>query len=307
MTHRLLSLALPLALPLALLAAPLAHAQTAKPAPAKAAAAKPAVPANDPALTARLDPTTEALLDKALAGAHRSDEAKARDAARHPKQMLAFAGLRSDMTVVEVSPGGGYWTDILAPVLKDKGRLVLATLNPNNQVSRSFAGLVTRIAGNPDVYSATRIGLYAPSANLAIGAPGSADLVLVARHMHGLVGANLAASALKSYFDVLKPGGSLLIEAHRLPENRDRPTTMTGYLKQSEVIALAEAAGFKLAAASEINANPKDTADHPFGVWTLPPARWTTANGQGSDPAFDRTKYDAIGESDRMTLRFVKP
>jgi predicted methyltransferase len=291
--------AIALALPLVLMAAAPAVAHNH----GKKKAAAPA----DPAMTATLDATTSALLDTALAGAHRSADSKARDAARHPKQMLAFAGLRSDMSVIEVSPGGGYWTDILAPVLRDKGTFTLATLNPTAPVGRGFATLVTRLTSTPEVFGNVRVGQYAPSAGLPVGAPNSADLVLVARHMHGLIGRNLAAPALKSWFDVLKPGGVLLIEQHRLPENRPAPTTMTGYVKQSDMIKLAEAAGFRLAATSEINANPKDTADHPFGVWTLPPARWTTANGQGSDPKFDRTKYDAIGESDRMTLKFVKP
>ncbi len=272
---------------------------------AKKMAAKPI----DPAMAASLDADTATKVDAALAGAQRSADAKARDTMRHPKQMFAFAGLRSDMTVVEVSPGGGYWSEIFAPVLRDKGTYIAATSDPNGRGRKGYAEMLLKWAAAPDVYDKARVSIYtAAAANPpAIAPAGSADLVWVARHIHGLKSQNIVAPAFKLYADALKPGGVLLIEQHRLPEARAIPQESTGYVKESEVIAFAEAAGLKLAGKSEINANPKDTADHPFGVWTLPPARWTMKDNAGTDPKFDRSKYDAIGESDRMTLKFVKP
>ena len=140
---------------------------------------------------------------------------------------------------------------------------------------------------------------YFPGLGLITG------FVLLARGMHDWVRRGTAEKNLADVFQATKPGGVLAIEQHRAKPGQD-PSVFNGYLDEKYVISLAEKAGYKLAGKSEINANPKDTKDHPFGVWTLPPSRWTTANGQGSDPKFDRTKYDAIGESDRMTLRFVK-
>lgn len=284
-------------------------ALAALPADTNAKPKKMAATAVDPALAATLDADTSARVDAALAGPQRSTEARGRDSARHPKQMFAFAGLRSDMTVVEVSPGGGYWSEIFAPVLRDKGTYIAATSDPNGRGRKGYAEMLLKWAGAADVYDKARVSIYTPAAANppAIAPAGTADLVWVARHIHGLKSQNIVAPAFKLYADALKRGGVLIIEQHRLPEARPVPQESTGYVKESEVIAFAEAAGLKLAGKSEINANPKDTADHPFGVWTLPPAKWTMKDNKGTDPNFDRTKYDAIGESDRMTLKFVKP
>ncbi len=254
-----------------------------------------------------LDATTAALLDASLAGDHRTAEEKARDKYRNPKEALAFYGLKSTMTVIEVSPGGGWWTDVLAPVLREGGKLQVAmNTNLNSGARRGLGETLSRFAASPKVFDKVEIIPYAPSQGVPIGADGSADMVLVFRHMHGLVGANLAPQTLKLYFDALKPGGVLAIEQHRWPEDKPYPAGKAtagnppiGYLKESDVIALATAAGFKLAGRSDVNANPKDTKDHPNDVWSLPPTL------RGGD--VDKEKFLAIGESDRMTLRFVKP
>lgn len=284
-----------LALSAALLIGQPAQAFMAKK-PAKAAPAAP-----------QLDAQTAALLEASLAGAHRKEADKARDAARHPAAMLAFLGLTNTMTVIEVSPGGGWWTDVLAPVLRDNGKLVAAqNINVNGPARRSLGATLTRFAANPDVYSKVHLTSYDVSGGVKLGEDNSADMVLVFRHMHGLIGTNVADKALKLYFDVLKPGGVLAIEQHRWPDSKPYPERQegwgfanNGYIKEADVIELAEAAGFKLAGRSEINANPKDTRDHANGVWALPPML------RGGD--VDKEKYLAIGESDRMTLRFVKP
>lgn len=270
---------------------------------------KAAPAAVDPAVAATLDAETAAKVESALAGANREEGAKARDAVRHPKQMFAFVGLKSDSTLVEISPGGGYWADIFAPVLREKGKYIAATSDPNGGGRRGYAAMLTKWAAAPDIYGKAQVSIYAPASATppAIAPAGTADIVWVARHIHGLKGQKIVAPAFKLWADALKPGGVLIIEQHRLPESRPDPAEVTGYVKESEVIAFAAAAGLKLVGKSEINANPKDTADHPFGVWTLPPAKWTTKGNTGTDPNFDRTKYDAIGESDRMTLKFMKP
>jgi predicted methyltransferase len=273
-----------------------------------AKAKKPAVATADPA-AATLDASSVASVNAALINLLRTPELKARDAQRHPKQMLAFAGFRDDMTVVEVSPGTGYWSEIFAAALREKGKFIVGATDPNGPGRKTIATMLLKYADAPKLYDKVQVTLYKPAAKPApaVAPANTVDLVWIARHMHGLIGAKLADNALKIYFDALKPGGVLLIEQHRLPESRPRPDDVVGYVKTSEIISLATSAGFKLAASSEINANPKDTADHPFGVWTLPPMRWSMKDNAGTDPKFDHSKYDAIGESDRMTLKFVKP
>jgi predicted methyltransferase len=274
-------------------------------APAQAARKKAAPAATFAAPT--LAPATAALLDAALVGDQRSAEEKARDIYRHPKEALAFYGFDATQTVIEVSPGAGWWTDILAPVLRENGKLIIATNADVNGAGRSGLGAtLSRLAAKPKAFDKVEIAHYAPSKGTKISADASADMVLVFRHLHGLVNNGLAPQTLKLYFDALKPGGILAIEQHRWPETKaykvDDKTgknAMTGYLKESDVIALATAAGFKLAGKSEINANAKDTKDYANGVWALPP----TLDASEADKA----KHLAIGESDRMTLKFVKP
>lgn len=254
-----------------------------------------------------LDPATEQLLDAAIAGDHRSAQDKARDVYRHPKEALAFYGLTSTMSVIEVAPGAGWWTELLAPLLRDSGKLQVAmNTNLNGPGRRGLSETLARYTADPKVYGKVELINYAPAHGGKLGADGSADMVLVFRHMHGLIGNNLAPQALKLYFDALKPGGVLAIEQHRWPDALPYPERKegweganSGYIKEADVIALATAAGFRLVGKSEINANPKDTRDHPRGVWNLPPVL--------RDGAVDKDKFLAIGESDRMTLKFIKP
>lgn len=263
-----------------------------------------AAPAN---YSAGLDAITESALDAALVGAVRSEEERARDAYRNPKAALGFFGLRSNMTVIEVSPGGGWWTDFLAPTLRDNGKLILGVNTNVNGSGRGGLGtLLTRLAEKPDVFGKVELAHYAPSQGTKIGPDNSADMVLATRHLHGLIGNNLAPQAMKMYFDVLKPGGTLAIEQHRWPDDKPYPAKSedwgyvnSGYIKEADIIALAKGAGFELAARSDLNANPKDSRDHKHGVWSLQPTL------RGGD--VDKDRMTAIGESDRMTLRFVKP
>ena len=236
-----------------------------------------------------------------LAGSQRSDANRARDAYRHPAETLAFFGLKPTMTVVEVSPGSGWYTEVLAPYLRDTGKLYVAAADPDagENAAKSAAKFKAKLATLPTAFGKVTVTPSSPKSFDRIAPAGSADMVLTFRNVHNWYIGGYAPMAFKAFATVLKPGGVLGLEEHRLPENRpDAMQKTSGYMKTSIVIALAEAAGFKLAGKSEINANPKDTADYPDGVWTLPP---TFAKGNA-----DRAKYAAIGESDRMTLRFVK-
>ncbi len=256
----------------------------------------------------KLDVATTTLLDAALIGDQRSDAEKARDVYRHPKDALAFYGLSASQSVIEIFPGGGWWTNVLAPVLRDKGKLTVAmNTDLNNASARGGLGkTLERYAAKPKVFDKVEIANFDPAHNTKLGADGSADMVLLFRDMHNLIADNKAAITLKLVFDVLKKGGVLAIEQHRWPDAKAYPAKRPdwedgnwGYVKTSEVMALAKAAGFTLASASEVNANAKDTKDYPNSVWSLPP---TLADGDK-----DKAKYLAIGESDRMTLRFMKP
>ncbi|TPE61418.1 class I SAM-dependent methyltransferase [Sandaracinobacter neustonicus] len=251
----------------------------------------------------KAEAATAAKIDAALAGPQRSEANRARDPYRHPKETLLFFGLRPEMTVVEVTPGGGWYSEILGPVLAAKGRYVAAHNNPMGSPNalRQRASFIEKLKANPELYGNVAVTSFGKGIETNLAAPGSADMVLTFRNVHNWLMADFAADAFKAFYGALKPGGVLGVVEHRMPE--DRPDTeesrRTGYVKQSEVIRLAEAAGFKYVGSSEVNANPKDKADHPKGVWTLPP---TYAMGDT-----DKATYAAIGESDRMTLKFVKP
>ncbi len=251
-------------------------------------------------------------LKAAIASPTRPAEDVARDGARHPYDSLVFWGLKPKQTVIEVSPGNGYWTEILAPYAKATGGTYIVGVadlaNPklSEGARKGRAAFEARFADEARYGKVGYANFGAVSAPL--GAPGSADLVLTARNVHNwTVQPGIADKVFADFFAVLKPGGVLAVEDHRADPKPENSAGADGYLATATVIALAEKAGFKLDAKSEINANPKDTKDHPFGVWTLPPVKRTAPAGQPADPSFDRTKYDAIGESDRMTLRFRKP
>jgi predicted methyltransferase len=254
-----------------------------------------------------LDPVTSAALDAALGGEHRSAENKARDVYRHPRETLAFFGFRSDMTVVEVWPGSGWYTEVLARALRERGKLYVAQygVNPPFAYQRQYLGeFMTRIGTTPDLYREVTVTALDFPYELRIAPAGSADLIVTFRNVHNWAdpgyGEDATRLGYRAMFDALKPGGVLGIVDHRWPDPKtEDPAAASGYISEQRVIANAEKAGFKFAARSEINSNPKDTHDHPEGVWTLPPS---LALGD-----VDRDKYLAIGESDRMTLKFIKP
>ena len=280
--------------------------------PAQAAPAPAPVP--EPAAT----PAAASPIQAAVDGDWRSADDKSRDAYRHPAQALEFWGLQPGMSILEVQPGAGWWTEILAPYAKANGGSFSVTAadlaNPelSEEGKKARAEFEARFNAKPEVYGTVTYVNFGPkSAPL----PASTyDFILTARSTHGWINNNLADKMFADFFQALKPGGILALEQHRANEGTDpaNPDTGTksGYVMQSAVVALAEKAGFTLEESSEINANAADTKDHPFGVWTLPPTARTRPYSEGDDahdPNFDRSKYDAIGESDRMTLRFRKP
>jgi predicted methyltransferase len=250
------------------------------------------------------DAATLATLDKVLAGDHRSDANRARDKYRHPKETLQFFGFRQDMTVMEVAPGGGGWyTEVLAPALREKGRYVAAAWDPNDKseyATKNSKKYADKLASRPDLYDRAKVtALQAPNALKPVP-DGTMDMVLTFRNIHGWMDDDAADAMFKAMHAALKPGGILGVVEHRAKNDKPQdPKAESGYVREDFAIALIEKAGFKLIGKSEVNANPKDTADHPNGVWSLPPTL------EGGDT--DREKYLAIGESDRFTLRFRKP
>lgn len=248
----------------------------------------------------------------AVAGAWRPAADRARDRWRHPAESLAFWGLKPGQTVVEFWPGAGWYTEIVAPLLAaTDGRLYAAHLQlgePPDPAARDVVEAYrARFANGSKLYGDVEVTAFGATSGPAAPA-GSADLALFLRNLHNWMAAGIAEKAFRDAFLALKPGGALGIEEHRArPGGVPDLLAADGYVDQTYVVRLAEEAGFRFVAASEINANPKDTKDHPFGVWTLPPVRRSSPRGEAFDPTFDHTKYDAIGESDRMTLRFVKP
>lgn len=239
-------------------------------------------------------------LDQALAGNWRSPENRARDVYRHPKETLAFFGLRPDQTVIEITPGGGWYSEILAPLLRDNGHYIAALAAPSSGEAKADAGgLRAKFAADPAHYGRAAIVQFNPKAPV-LGPPASADVVLTFRNVHNWVMADTAPAMFKAFYAVLRPNGVLGVVDHRADDGATLAQVKdSGYLPTAYVIKLATDAGFSLDASSEINANPEDDHHHPRGVWTLPP---TLALGD-----HERAGYLAIGESDRMTLRFVKP
>jgi predicted methyltransferase len=253
-------------------------------------------------------------ISAAVDGKWRNPDYKERDESRHPRESLEFWGLQPGMTILEVQPGGGYWTEILAPFAHATGGQYYATAadldNPDTSEGarkgrKEFEG---KLASKPDVYGNPKFVNWGAKATPL--PENTFDFVLTARSVHGWLGNGIAEKVFKDLYRGLKPGGLLALEQHRGKSGKQDPDPSNGYVSEARVIELANKAGLELVARSEINANPKDTADHPFGVWTLPPTRRTrpySEGGSAHDPNFDRTKYDAIGESDRMTLKFRKP
>jgi predicted methyltransferase len=242
-------------------------------------------------------------LHAALAGSVRTDKERARDAARHPQETLAFFGVREDANVVELWPGGGYYTAILAPVLRDHGKLTVTHFDPNgdpkDEDTSEAKAIVGRLAKDPAVFGkVAEQQIKAPAIDL--GPAASADFVLTFRNVHNWIELGYADKVFAEAFRVLKPGGVLGVEEHRgRPGMTLKEVKETGYVPEDMLIELATRAGFKLDARSEVNANARDTKDYPMGVWSLPPVF--------AEKDKNHDKYAAIGESDRMTLRFVKP
>jgi predicted methyltransferase len=231
----------------------------------------------------------------AIAGPQRSAANRVRDPFRHPAETLTFFGLKPGMTVIEISPGGGgYWTEILAPYLKATGGRYIATGAKPAQIS------------DEAVFGKTEwVPLSMTSGPLV--PRGTADLVITCRNLHNWIPQpGLMSKFLNDFNSALKPGGLLGVEEHRSDPRPMLERASNGYVATQHAVTEIERAGFKLQAKSEINANPKDKKDHPFGVWTLPPTRRNANPGQPTPANFDRAPFDAIGESDRMTLRFVK-
>lgn len=249
-----------------------------------------------PALALLIIPAAGALakdeeLAKTIAAEHRSQSFVARDKYRRPQDVLEFAGLKPNMTVVEITPGGGYWTEILAPYLHDEGVYYTAV------AARSMDSWRKKLAADKAIYGAVKITEFGPGEPPA--PPGSADLVLTFRNVHNWMAQGVAEEAFRSFYDALKPGGVLVVEEHRARTDRPQdPKAASGYVREDYAIELAKQAGFELAGKSEALANPRDTKDWPRGVWTLPP---TLALGDQ-----DRAKYVEIGEADNFLLKFVK-
>ena len=266
-------------------------------------------PASEAAPVAESDP-----LAASVNGEWRSAEDRSRDQYRHPQEALAFWGLQPGMTVLEVQPGGGWWTEILAPYAHATNGKYFATgadlNNPElpDAARKARADFQARFAAKPDVYGDVQlVNFGAKSAPLP---ENTFDFILTARSVHGWMGNGVTDKVFKDLYGALKPGGILALEQHRANPGAQDPKAASGYVTEEFVIEQAKKAGFELVDRSEINANARDTKDHPFGVWTLPPTKRTRPYSEGPDahdPNFDRTKYDAIGESDRMTLKFTKP
>ncbi len=263
-------------------------------------------PANKP-MDAQKQSGFESRIADVLAMPHRSEANRARDKYRHPAETLSFFGLNDAQTVVEISPGGGWYTEILAPLLNERGHYLAALNDPEkagNDNAKSYYAkqngeFEAKFKANPELYGkAAMVLIDAKTPNF--GPAGSADLVLTFRNVHNWMGQGAEKNMFKGFFEVLKAGGKLGVTEHRAAPGTDaKVSAKTGYLSEEVVIKLALDAGFVLEAKSEINANPLDTKDYKGGVWTLPP---TLSEGET-----DKAKYLAIGESDRMTLLFKKP
>jgi len=246
-----------------------------------------------------MESSTNAQLAHAVASEHRSAANKKRDEFRHPQQTLEFFGLKSNMTVVEITPGGGWYTEILAPALKGKGKLIGAhypDTGEDNYYSKSRKKLEKKLASH-DMYSEMELSNFVPKKASELAPAGTADMVLTFRNLHNW-GEEGVQQVFIDAFRALKTDGILGVVEHRLPKGATANKMNSGYVSMDKTIAQAKAAGFTLIASSEVNANAKDKASYEGGVWTLPPV---LRHGEK-----DKAKYLAIGESDRMTLKFAK-
>jgi predicted methyltransferase len=246
--------------------------------------------------------TTAESLDRILADGHRAAADRERDAYRHPKETLLFFGLRPQMQVVEIWPEPGWYTEVIAPLVKDQGKYyaALSVARPDNAyASARTKAYVDKFASHPELYGKIELTTFGADA-LDIAPAGSVDMVVTFRNIHNWMAGGWAPQAFAAMYKALKPGGILGVVEHRgNPQLPQDPKAKSGYVREDEAIRLIESQGFALVAKSEINANPKDTKDYPQGVWTLPPVYRLGDK--------DKDIYAAIGESDRFTLKFVKP
>lgn len=243
-------------------------------------------------------------IEDAVAAPTRSEANTARDQYRHPAETLRFFGVEPDMTVVEIWPGGGWYSEILGPLLAEEGQLYLAIFSDTAKGpayrARLNKSLREKVEANPDAYGDVKLTHLHIPGETDIAPAGSADRVLTFRNVHNWLAADEAEAAFDAFFKALKPGGMLGVVEHRAKPGTDLETMKkSGYVTEEKVIEIARDAGFELVEKSDVNANPKDSADHPKGVWTLPPSL-----ALGDE---DREKYEGVGESDRMTLLFRKP
>jgi SAM-dependent methyltransferase len=258
-----------------------------------------------PASLAQAPTEAETSLAKVIAGAHRTQAFAVRDPYRHPKETLLFFGIRPDSHVAEIWPGAGWYAEILAPYLRDNGRYYAAHFPIDDKTSdayrKSRLGFQEKLAKDPALYGKVVVTSVRAPEHTALAPPASLDLVLTFRNVHNwVVESGNDQEMFKAFYDALKPGGVLGVVEHRArPAATLDDMKRSGYMTEAYVIALAEKTGFKLGGRSEVNANPKDTKDYAEGVWALPP---TYRNGN-----VDRQKYADSGESDRMTLKFIKP
>lgn len=253
-------------------------------------------------VTAATSATAALDWDTALNGEHRSEKNAARDVSRHPRETLEFFGLKEDMTVVELSPGGGWYTEVLAPLLKEQGSYYAAHGSPNGSAygRRSLGAYLQKLGENNDVYGGVTVTTLGPSDSVVIAPAGTADMVLAFRNIHSWMGSDTLADTLLVAYDALKDGGVFGVVQHRAKDGRSAERMKeTAYVSEDYIIAAARSVGFELEARSEVNANPKDMGDYEDGVWELPPSLSTAEENKAA--------HRAIGESDRMTLKFVKP
>jgi predicted methyltransferase len=257
---------------------------------------------------------TDQGLATAIAGQHRTPEFARRDVARHPREVLEFFGISAALSVAEIWPSSGWWAEILAPYLKQDGHYyavgysLTAKRTPNWRKSMARE-LTDKFRSQPELYSGATITSLSVPEDTQIAPPGSLDLVLTFRNVHNWMKGDYAPGVFTAMFQALKPGGVLGLVEHRAPPGADIEfMKKSGYVSETHVVALAEAAGFKLLARSELNANPRDSRQHQAGVWTLPPSLRLCRGLKDQAEADDCMKnYRAIGESDRMTLKFIKP
>jgi len=252
------------------------------------------------------------VLQQALDGPHRSAANRARDVARKPAETLAFWGFSPDMTVVEVWPGGGWYTEVLAPALRENGRLIAASFPESAKppfraaIGRDY---LAKLAAIPDVYDRVEVVPFDPPEYTALAPAGTADMVILSRHFHNFIAAGIVDEVLASALEALRPGGVLAIVQHRaLPDAVPEWEQRSGYVREQWLIETVTSAGFILQAVSSMHHNPRDSRAHDDGVWSLPPSFRTCSRMEAStekQACLDR--FTAIGESDRMTLKFVKP